>query len=74
MYGTTAHLEQNIPYKLYVVEKNETIDSIALKFYNNPTYFWIICDFNKILDAYTELYEGQVLKIPSMSNLQFNII
>lgn len=71
IYGTTSHLNKDIPYTLYKVLKNDTLDSIALYFYNNPTYFWVICDFNDIQDPYIELEEGQLLKIPSLSNVSY---
>ena len=71
VYGTTSQLQKEIPYTLYKIVKNDTIDSIALDFYNNPTYFWVICDFNDIIDPYTKLVEGETLKIPSLSNVSF---
>ena len=58
-YGTTAHLnKENIGYSLYTVKKNDTFDSIALNYYNSPTLYWIICDFNGFQNPYTKLKEG----------------
>ena len=39
VYGTTSHLKKDISYTLYKVKARDTIDSIALSFYNNPTYY-----------------------------------
>ena len=71
VYGTTQYLDDTTVYTLYTVKRNDTLDSIALDYYNNPTYFWIICSFNHIQDPFIELKEGQQLKIPSISNLKF---
>jgi hypothetical protein len=71
IYGTTAYLRTDTPYVLHTVERDDTLDSIALKYYNNPTYFWIIADFNRIRDPYKKLEIGQNLKVPSFSAIRF---
>ena len=73
VYGVTAYLKDTTLYTSYVVKRNDTYDSLALKFYNNPTYYWIICSFNHINDPYTNPIEGEILKIPSISNIEFDI-
>ena len=60
-------------YVLYQVQKNDTYDLIALNAYNNPTYFWIICNYNNILNPFDKPKPGSYLKIPTMSNLQFTV-
>lgn len=72
VYGTTAYLKDTTPYSLYTVKKFDTLDSIALEFYNNPTLYWVICSFNHIQDPFIELKEGQKLKIPSMSTIEYD--
>ena len=72
LHGTSYYLKDTTVYTSYIVQRNDTLDSLALKFYNNPTYYWIIASFNRIADPYKELVEGSVLKIPSMSNLEFD--
>jgi hypothetical protein len=37
--GITSQLNNNIPYVLRKVKERETLDSIALDIYNNPTFF-----------------------------------
>ena len=72
IYGTTSQLNDTSPYSLYKVEENDTFDSIALKFYNSPTFFWVVCDFNRIQDPYKKPQPGSYLKIPSLTNIQFS--
>ena len=72
VYGTTSQLDDTTPYSLYITKKNDTYDSLALKFYNNPTLYWILCDFNRIQDPYTNIEEGTKLKIPSITDLKFS--
>lgn len=58
----------------YVVEKGDTFDYLALKFYNNPTYYWLICDANDIVNPFREPEEGDILLIPSLgNNIQFEV-
>ena len=69
----TAYLDDNTSYFIHKVVKNDTYDNIALRYYNNPTYYWIICSFNHIQDPFEQPTEGTRLKIPSISNIQFDI-
>lgn len=71
VYGTTTHLSGDTDYTLYKVQRGDTYDSIALAQYNNPTYFWIICNFNHIIDPFQNPPEGVYLKIPSISTIEF---
>ena len=73
IYGTTAYLRDDTLYKLHRVERGDTLDSLALYYYNNPTLYWIICSFNRIRDPFIELEEGSSIKIPSISNIEFNL-
>lgn len=73
VYGKCAYLKDDTVYQSYIVEKNDTFDSLALEFYNNPTLYWVICSFNHIQDPFQELKEGQILKIPSISNIEFDM-
>lgn len=71
IYGITSQLNQDLTYILYKVSNGDTLDSIALDYYNNPTFFWIIADFNQIQDPYINLEVGQELKIPTLSEVTF---
>ena len=47
-------------------------DKLAAYYYNNPTYYWIICDFNKIIDPFVEPKPGDILYLPARGkNLEF---
>lgn len=68
--GTPTHLT-SINYTLYKVRQNDTYDLIALWAYNNPTYFWIICNYNNVLNPFENPKPGTFLKLPTMSNIEF---
>ncbi len=72
VYGTTAWLDDTTPYLTHKAEQNDTLDSLALHYYNNPTYFWVIADYNRIADPFEPLVVGDVLKIPIFSNIRYN--
>lgn len=74
IYGLTAQLNNtNTTYVNHVVEQGDTLDTLALYYYNNPTYYWVIADFNRILDPYTELQVGQTLRIPTFNNIEYDL-
>ena len=64
--STSKWLSHNNTYQTYLVQKGDTYDSIALWFYNNPTYYWVICDFNRILDPLKPPKVGSTLYIPTL--------
>ena len=70
-YGTVSNLSKDGNYTKHTVKQGETFDSIAIKYYNNPTYYWIICNFNNISDCFEKPIAGSVLLIPSLSTLSF---
>lgn len=72
--ASSPWLKDDTTYSIHFVKSNETLDMIALYYYNNPTYYWIIADFNRIVDPFIELVEGQQLKIPVFSNIEFEKI
>ena len=69
---TPTSLDPTTQYSVYEVKDGESYDLIALLFYNNPTYYWIICDFNNIIDPLTNPLPGTRLKIPQLSTIQFD--
>ena len=73
IYGLGHNMKKDAPYTLYKVKETDTLDSIALDFYNNPTLFWIIAYFNDIQDCLDDdLYENYpVLKIPNYTSIEF---
>lgn len=71
--GTTSYLSPDTTYTLHTIKPGDNFDSLALYYYNNPTYYWVICSFNQIQDPFTDLIPGSTIKIPSISNIEFNI-
>lgn len=70
--ATTAQIQDNIGYSIHVVKAGDTFDSIALDYYNSPTLFWVICDFNKVQDPYKKLKVGTRVKVPVLSSISFS--
>lgn len=70
--GFSKRINGNTSYVLHEVKRGESIDSIALYYYNNPTYYWVICDFNHFDDPFIELEEGQKIKVPTFSSITFD--
>ena len=71
IYGTTSNLNKDTVFTVYTVKPADTLDLIALEYYNNPTLFWVIADFNDIHNPYDELEVGSKLNIPTLSNISF---
>jgi len=69
--GTVFNLKTSTAHRMHKVVEGDTLDSLSLYYYNNPTYFWIIADFNKISDPYIKLKAGTILKIPTFSTIEF---
>ena len=69
--GTTTHIDKNTPFILYKTKLNDNLDTIALSFYNNPTYYWIIADFNNIQNPFTTFGIDEELKIPIFNEITF---
>lgn len=72
VYGISSYLDDSTPYMMHTVEQGDTLDNLALKYYSNPTLYWVICSYNRITNPYTELVAGQKLKIPSLSTIRFD--
>lgn len=74
VYGVTANLYiGDTPFVAHTVKETDTWDSLALYYYNNPTYYWIICDFNRVTDPFVEPKCGTVIKIPTFSAITYNL-
>jgi len=72
VYGITDNLDTNTEYVLHNVEDTDTVDKLALKYYGRPDLFWVICDFNRIIDPYINLFENyNFVYIPSLSGVRF---
>lgn len=71
IYGTASQLKDSTSYILHKVARNDTLDILALHYYNNPTLFWVIADFNHIQDPYQPLEVNTDIKIPMISQVSF---
>lgn len=72
IYGITGHLGQNVTYVAHKITITDTLDSLALKYYGRPDYYWIIADFNRIKDPFIKLYGNyEYMNIPNMSSVSF---
>jgi hypothetical protein len=71
--GIGKDLNKKTPYLTHTVKERETLDSLALKYYNNPTYWWIIAMFNDIQDALIDNLKDRypVIQIPNIAALVF---
>ena len=73
IYGLTAYLDDTTLYTMHTIRQGDTLDNLALHYYNNPTYYWIIASYNHIQNPYKALIVGSKIKIPSISNIEFDI-
>lgn len=72
LLGLGTNLQLNAGGVTHTVKETDTLDSLALKYYNNPTYWWVIAYYNDIPDAFIKLSEHyKVLQIPNIANIQF---
>lgn len=69
--GTGTNLDDTTNFSVHKVIKGDTYDTLALRYYNNPTYFWIICDYNRIQDPFVDPEVGTTLYIPLLSKISF---
>ncbi len=70
-YSTIQYLSSLTDYQLYTIKANDSWDSIALEFYNNPTYYWIILSYNHIQDSLNSPPVGIRIRIPNISTIEF---
>ena len=69
--GICRGISKDTPYKVHRISVGDTLDSLALYYYNNPTYYWIIADFNDILNPFIQLVPNSTLKIPTFATVEF---
>lgn len=71
-FGLTSTLDKNTAYTLHQVKATDTLDGLSLKYYNNPTFYWVIAYFNDIQDCFVKLDDYyKVLKIPQIASINF---
>ena len=72
VYGIGSQIRFDTPYLIHKVEIGDNLDKLALKYYNNPSYWWVLAYFNKINDAFANIDRTYTtLKIPTISSIVF---
>ena len=75
VYGIGTNLLNSTEFVTHKVKNTDTLNSLALKYYNDPTLWWIIANFNDIQDPFKRLInKHNTLKIPSISGIEFGRI
>lgn len=56
---------------IYILEKKfeQRPDLLAHSLYGDPYLWWVICQYNTILDFNTEFVEGVILRIPTQNRV-----
>jgi hypothetical protein len=75
VYGIGSNLLKDTPYVSHKLTSEDTLHSLSLLYYNNPTYWWVIAYFNDIQDAFISLKDYyKVLRIPNIASITFGRI
>lgn len=70
--GIPKQIKFDTPFFWHRVAAHDTLDKLALKYYNNPTLWWVIAYFNKINDPFIDLVATyRQLKIPTVNSIVF---
>ena len=54
----------------YLVQPGDTWQNISLRQLGTAELWWVIAEFNRVLDPFTELVEGMRLVIPSPTRIR----
>lgn len=72
VFGIGKPMLKNTSWAAHKVMPDDSLDSLALKYYNDPTYWWIIAYFNNIIDPFTPLHgKFSIIRIPNISSIEF---
>ena len=72
VYGIGEQMSNKTSFVSHKIMPEDTLDSLALVYYNNPTYWWVIAQFNRILDPFEQLSRKfTIIKIPAISSIIF---
>lgn len=72
IYGLSRNMIKNSSWVAHKVVQDDTLDKLALNYYNNPSYWWVIAYFNDIQDAFIRLKDHfDIIKIPSINSIEF---
>lgn len=72
IFGIGSNVFQNVQVTLYDVQEGDTLDYLALKYYGNPTFWWVLAYYNNIQDPFIDLYTVyKSLKLPVITGIKF---
>ena len=72
IFGLSKNMIKNAKTITHKVKPADNLHSLALKYYNNPTYWWVIAYYNDIPDAFISLKDRyESLEIPNISTIKF---
>lgn len=72
IYGIGSNLRKDTPYVSHKLDQEDTLHNLALRYYNNPTYWWVIAYFNDIQDSFISLIDHySIIKIPNIAGITF---
>lgn len=72
VYGLGSNLYKDTYYTIHNIKDTDTLDSLALRYYNNPTFYWVIAYFNDIQDCFIKLSDYYTtIKIPHIASIKF---
>lgn len=72
VYGIGSNLIKDAPYVSHKLTQEDTLHSLSLQYYNNPTYWWVIAYFNDIQDSFVPLMDHyKILQIPNIASITF---
>ena len=75
IFGIGTNMKTNTEFVTHKVKNNDTLHNLSLKYYNNPTFWWVIAYFNDIQDPFKQLSDKYTtLKIPSIASIEFGRI
>lgn len=72
IYGIGSNVLKDSPYVSHKLTQEDTLHSLSLQYYNNPTYWWIIAYFNDIQDSFIRLIDHyDIIRIPNIASITF---
>ena len=75
IFGIGTTLKTSSEFVTHTVKRSDTLHSLALKYYNNPTFWWVIAYFNNIQDSFKTLRNKyKTIRIPNISSIEFGRI
>lgn len=70
--GIGFNMTKETDWVAHKVKQEDSLDSLALTYYGNPTFWWVIAYFNDIQDSLIKLSEHyKIIKIPSITGINF---